>query len=209
MMNLSERQTRWLFGSVGVGAFVMLLALEILTQKAGFTFLELLLEVMELLLTIAAAGGVALLFQRIHAHHEEKMELIRDLESARAEGESWRSKVQSHLEGIGAAIDDQFKTWDMTEAERDVGLLILKGLSHKEIAVLRSTNDATVRQQAKSIYHKSGLSGKAAFAAYFLEDLLPPSPSDNAAAGQKTDFSVTNLTDREEPAYAESNRARR
>lgn len=209
MMSLSERQIRWLFAGVGIGAFVMLLALEVLTDEAGITFLELLLEAMELLLTIAAAGGVALLIQRMHAHHEEKMGLIRDLETARAEGEGWRSKVQSHLEGIGAAIDNQFKTWEMTEAERDVGLLILKGLSHKEIALLRSTNDATVRQQAKSIYYKSGLSGKAAFSAYFLEDLLPPSPTGNSAASHKTDFRSTDLPDRKVPIYAEPGRARR
>jgi hypothetical protein len=31
-----------------------------------------------------------------------------------------------------------------------------------------------VRQQARSIYEKSGLNGRAAFCAFFLEDLLPP-----------------------------------
>jgi DNA-binding CsgD family transcriptional regulator len=62
----------------------------------------------------------------------------------------------------------------MTSAEREVGLLILKGLSHKEIAALRATTDATVRQQAQAIYRKAGLPGKTAFSAYFLEDLLVP-----------------------------------
>jgi DNA-binding NarL/FixJ family response regulator len=43
-----------------------------------------------------------------------------------------------------------------------------------EIAALRSTSEATVRQQARSTYEKSGLNGRASFCAYFLEDLLPP-----------------------------------
>jgi DNA-binding CsgD family transcriptional regulator len=60
----------------------------------------------------------------------------------------------------------------MTAAERDVGLLILKGLSHKEIAALRGTSEATVRQQAQAIYRKADLPGKTAFSAYFLEDLF-------------------------------------
>jgi DNA-binding NarL/FixJ family response regulator len=50
--------------------------------------------------------------------------------------------------------------------------LLLKGLSHKEIANLRSTSEATIRQQAASIYQKSSLSGRAALSAFFLEDLL-------------------------------------
>jgi DNA-binding NarL/FixJ family response regulator len=53
-------------------------------------------------------------------------------------------------------------------------MLILKGLSHKEVASLRGTSEATVRQQAQAIYHKSNLPGKTAFSAYFLEDVFSP-----------------------------------
>lgn len=207
MKNFRQRQIRWLFGGVGAGAFAALLTLEIVTTVGGVSFLKLLLEATEILLVMAAAGGVTLLVQHMQTHQEEKMALIRDLETARAEGEGWRSKVQSHLEGIGAAIDDQFKAWDLTEAERDVGLLILKGLSHKENAILRATNDATVHQQARSIYHKSGLSGKAAFSAYFLEDLLPPDPiGSHKNEGLPTD--PTNHTDHKAQIYAQPVRAR-
>ena len=43
----------------------------------------------------------------------------------------------------------------MTDAEREVRLLMLKGFSHKEIAALRDTTEATVRQQARAIYQKA------------------------------------------------------
>ena len=39
-------------------------------------------------------------------------------------------------------------------------------------ADLRSTLEKTVRQQASSIYQKAGVSGRHAFAAWFLEDYL-------------------------------------
>lgn len=56
---------------------------------------------------------------------------------------------------------------------------MLKGFSHKEIARIRSTSEATIRQQAAAIYQKSNLGGRAALSAFFLEDLLadpiPPS----------------------------------
>ena len=174
MMNLSERQFRWLLGGIGIGCFALLMTLELLTQEDEITFLEFIGDGVSILLTIGAAVGVALLIQRVHAQHEEQMALIRDLEVARAEGDGWRAKVQSHLAGLRGEMDRQFQEWGMTAAEREVAMLILKGLSHKQIATLRATSDATVRQQAQSIYRKAGLPGKTAFTAYFLEDLVAP-----------------------------------
>ena len=52
--------------------------------------------------------------------------------------------------------------------------MLLKGLSHKEIAVVRDTSERTVREQSRAVYRKSGLSGRSSFAAFFLEDLLLP-----------------------------------
>ena len=172
MRNLSERQLRWLLGGIGAGCFVLLLALEIVTEPDEITLPDMIVDAATILLTICSAVGVALLVQRVHTQHEEKMTLLRDLDVARAEGEAWRSRVQSHLIGLKEELDRQFESWSMTAAEREVGLLILKGLSHKEIAALRATSDATVRQQAQAIYRKAGLPGKTAFTAYFLEDLF-------------------------------------
>jgi DNA-binding NarL/FixJ family response regulator len=79
------------------------------------------------------------------------------------------------LRGLGEAIDRQFERWKLTPAEREVGLLLLKGLSQKEAAAARSTTETTVRQQALAIYRKSGLRNRSELAAFFLEDLLLPS----------------------------------
>jgi DNA-binding CsgD family transcriptional regulator len=170
--NYTERQIRWLLGGVGVGSFVLLEALETLSNLEDFTWFDFFGDALSTLLLISAAVGTALLAQRMNAQHEEKLALVKDLEIARAEGENWRNKVQTHLNGIKAELDRQFQQWGMTAAERDIGLLILKGLSHKEIATLRTTSEATVRQQAQAIYRKADLPGKTAFSAYFLEDLL-------------------------------------
>jgi DNA-binding CsgD family transcriptional regulator len=71
-------------------------------------------------------------------------------------------------------MDAQFSRWHLTEAEREVALLLLKGLSLKEIATVRATTERTVRAQARSLYSKAGLTGRAALSAFFLEDLLVP-----------------------------------
>lgn len=42
--------------------------------------------------------------------------------------------------GLAEPIDHQFLTWKLTGAEREVGLLIRKGLSLNEIAAVRVTS---------------------------------------------------------------------
>lgn len=182
MANPSERKIRWMLGGLGLGCFALLLALEVVTETDEIAPVDVMMDALSLALTIGAAVGVGLLTQRLHAQHEERVALLRDLETARAEGNGWRSKVRSHLAGLKAGIDMQFEEWGMTAAEREVGLLILKGLSHKEIAALRATTEATVRQQAQAIYRKSSLPGKTAFSAYFLEDIFAPDGAIGVAA---------------------------
>jgi DNA-binding CsgD family transcriptional regulator len=172
MTNLKEWQIRVLLGTIGVTSFGLLMLLEILTESDEISYLDMLVDGLGLLLMIATTVGLALLCHRMQTQHEEKLDLIRNLDVARAEGAGWRRKAEEHLAGLRSELDAEFGRWGMSAAEREVGMLMLKGLSHKEIARLRGTTEATSRQQAQSIYQKSNLPGKTAFSAYFLEDLL-------------------------------------
>jgi DNA-binding CsgD family transcriptional regulator len=80
--------------------------------------------------------------------------------------------IQSARERLSEAVDVQFRDWQLSPGEREIGVLLIKGLSIKEIAALRDTHEKTVRQQASAIYRKAGVSGRHAFAAWFIEDLL-------------------------------------
>jgi DNA-binding CsgD family transcriptional regulator len=100
--------------------------------------------------------------------------LLRDLEIARLQGQRWRTESRALLAGLGEAIDAQFSQWNLTDAEREVALLLLKGLSLKEVAAIRATAERTIRAQARAVYAKAGLTGRAALSAFFLEDLLAP-----------------------------------
>jgi DNA-binding NarL/FixJ family response regulator len=131
----------------------------------------------ELVRVVSVVGLFAipvLLAYRSCLVYKSRLALIRDLDVARIQGRQWRNETRTLLKGLGEAIDRQFSAWKLTEAERDVGLLILKGLSLKEIAAARVTSERTIRAQARSIYAKAGLSGRAALSAFFLEDLLAP-----------------------------------
>ena len=192
MTNARERKINWILGGIGLGSYVSLLSLELATETDQLELVDVLVDALTLFLTITAAVGVALLVQRMHKDHEEKMTLIRDLGTARAEGRDWRNKARQHVNGMKIEMEKQFDDWGMTAAEREVGLLILKGLSHREIASLRQTSETTVRQQARSIYSKANLPGKVAFSAYFLEDLVEPDvPEDGVVAPPLQDFPGT------------------
>jgi DNA-binding CsgD family transcriptional regulator len=176
----------WPIGAVAVGAFATLIVLEFAAKGRWPTPLELLLEVLEVALLVAATAAVAVTAMTMRRDRDERRALLMDLESARIEGERWRNRAQNHINGVAAAIGDQFKQWTLTEAEAGVAWFVLKGLSHKEIATLRGTSEATVRQQAHAAYEKAGLKGRAAFCAYFLEDLLPSAPNGTDGGSEKT-----------------------
>jgi DNA-binding NarL/FixJ family response regulator len=123
---------------------------------------------------VLASLGVFSLWRRFRAAAEATRLLERDLEKCQREARRWREDSRDCLDGLGAAIEKQFKRWELSPAEAEIGLLLLKGLSHKDIANVRQTSERTVRQQARALYLKAGLAGRAELSAFFLEDLLLP-----------------------------------
>jgi len=70
------------------------------------------------------------------------------------------------------AVQSWFKQWKLSPSEQEVAVLLIKGLSFNEIAEVRSTKEKTVRQQASSVYAKSGLSGRNQLSAWLIDALL-------------------------------------
>ncbi|HJM51121.1 MAG TPA: helix-turn-helix transcriptional regulator [Alphaproteobacteria bacterium] len=69
-------------------------------------------------------------------------------------------------------ITAKFDDWGLTASERDIALLLIKGLALQEIADLRATRPGTVKSQSNAVYRKAGVSGRHELVAYFVEDLL-------------------------------------
>lgn len=141
--------------------------------SAGIGLTHFGIEAIALLMALAGAWGTALQLRRslARAHALEK-----HLEGTLTDLDRTRAEMSALRQGLGSALDQQFERWALTAAQREVALLVLKGLSYKEIADLRSTAEHTVRNQALAIYRKAGLTNRAEMAAYFLEDLLVPTP---------------------------------
>ena len=71
-----------------------------------------------------------------------------------------------------AVMLDQFSRWGLSPSESEVALLLIKGLSMREISEARQVKEKTVRQQAMSVYAKSGHAGRHELVAHFIEDLM-------------------------------------
>ncbi|MGD8494832.1 MAG: LuxR C-terminal-related transcriptional regulator [Gemmatimonadales bacterium] len=108
----------------------------------------------------------------------------RELAERGRERDRWREQAEQLLRGLGREIERQFDAWDLTPAEKEVALLVVKGNSHKAIASMTDRSERTVRQHATSVYAKADLRGRHELAAFFLHDLMLPSEEEKAEAGR-------------------------
>jgi len=129
----------------------------------------------ELTVLIIAVIGLTLLGRAYYQNTQLTLyHLQTDLAVAKQDAERWRNESRDLIQGLGVEIQKQFSRWGLTQAEGEVGLLILKGFSHQEIADIRGVSERTVREQARVLYRKAGLAGRSELSAFFLEDLLLP-----------------------------------
>ncbi len=162
----------------GFVAVALLVGIDVAADLAEGTRLgHVVTELAVILIGVAGAGlsvgRLAAIVRLARTARAEAAELAARLQESEADAARWREESKDILRGLGAALDKQFERWALSPAEREVALLLLKGLSHKEIGEVRSIGEATARQQARAVYRKAGLSGRADLAAFFLEDLLP------------------------------------
>jgi hypothetical protein len=148
---MDSRTRAWALLAV-IGGVALFFGIE--ASEEPMTPLEMVLELLEIIPGVLVGVGVVLLFRMHYQQREEQLQLLRDLEVARIEGQRWRMESRSLLAGLGEAIDAQFSRWNLTEAEREVALLLLKGLSLKEVAAVRATAERTIRAQ-KTCWHRS------------------------------------------------------
>ena len=166
-MNTNERRVLLLT----LLLIVLVVAIDLITDTSqGVILWHLLVE--------GSAGAIALVgvLYLLHQQYQLKgaLQTERQLSAAwQKESEQWRSQSKAYLAGLSVMIDQQLSAWGLSPSEREVAFFLLKGMSLKEIAVLRNTTEKTARVQSTAIYAKSGLNGRSELSAFFLEDLLP------------------------------------
>ncbi|SFH20582.1 MULTISPECIES: helix-turn-helix transcriptional regulator [Sulfitobacter] len=72
-------------------------------------------------------------------------------------------------------LEEHFREWHLTPAERDVAIFLTKGLNTRDIAEMRGTSEGTVKAQTNAIYRKAGVTGRTQLLSTFIEDLMDDS----------------------------------
>lgn len=155
-----------------VGLALGLTLLDSFFEERAGTLPADVMDFVDRLLMIGSAVLSTILILRLSRLRERTDDLEGAVRQAAKEGRAWRAQSRRFIDGLSQAVEAQFELWALTPAEADVAGLLLKGASLREIATLRRTSEATIRQQAQSIYRKSGLGSRAELSAYFMEDLF-------------------------------------
>ncbi len=118
----------------------------------------------DLHLILEAIAALALIAGVIYLMHE-----LRDLLNRMAAMEFGIRAARGEMANL---IDTFFNQWQLTQSEREIALLILKGIDNDSIAKMRGTAQGTVRAQCTQIYAKAEVDGRAQLLSIFMEELL-------------------------------------
>ncbi len=105
-----------------------------------------------LFLGLAFSGSELLKLMRHQAHMDDQLKIA--------------SGAFSEL------LETRFHQWSLTDAERDVAILAIKGFAIADMADIRNTKQGTIKAQCASVYRKAGVSGRLELLSLFLEDLM-------------------------------------
>lgn len=137
-------------------------------ESAGFRHLH----AFELVLALALVGGLTATIALIRSQVRRVYDLQRQLHIAQG--------------AFARIIEHQFDEWQLSDAERDVAMLSIKGLTIAEMAELRQTKEGTIKAQCAAVYRKAGVSGRLQLLSYFVEELLSEplikNPDDSAGS---------------------------
>ncbi len=153
-------------------AFAVVCGFDIILETDPWDPIDVALDIAATAILVMLIVAVAWSVQQISSINDEQKAIQDHLLRRTAQGEEWRASQAAEIAAMSDAIIREFKSWNLTDAEMDVAGLLLKGASMKEIALARETSEATIRQQAQSMYRKAGLSGRVELSAYFLDSLL-------------------------------------
>jgi DNA-binding CsgD family transcriptional regulator/uncharacterized membrane protein len=170
-INDNKRFSQWAI-VLSLIVFVLITLDIVGDYRDGVPWTHLLVEVLILMFSLT---GVVYFGRLYYQFAQAKIDLLKqDLALANQQAQQWREANRELIAGLATQIQKQFDTWQLTRAEAEVGILMLKGLSHAEIGYVRNASERTIRDQARAIYRKSGMAGRSELSAFFLEDLLLP-----------------------------------
>ena len=155
----SRRTILWtLFAIQGVCCiyFVLDVVLDLFVPGHNSTLAE--SDIVEAIITVALFFGLAFTASELR-HVLRRQDQMAD-----------QLKVASGA--FADLLELRFTEWNLTEAERAVAVLAIKGYSVADMANLRDTAQGTVKAQCAALYRKADVSGRLQLLSLFLDDLM-------------------------------------
>lgn len=126
----------------------------------------------ESLIVFVSAIGAIFLIKDMKARTSNIIGLKKELNISDDKLKNISDEMKNARHEYSGVIHTQFERWSLTSSEQEIAMLLLKGLSFKEVSAVRNTKEKTVRQQASAIYSKASVEGRHEFAAWFFEDFI-------------------------------------
>ena len=165
-MTYRPRDPGFLAGAILYGLSALTFLTELAGEITGYYLFSASWIVHEIIALVTLLGFVVggLLIWRSYRHvrkrHDDDKRLLRS-----AQGEFFEM------------LSLQFDAWHLSDAEREVALLTVKGMSVSEIAEIRQTTPGTVKSQNNAIYRKAGVNSRTQLLGSVIDGLLVD-PSD-------------------------------
>jgi DNA-binding NarL/FixJ family response regulator len=100
------------------------------------------------------------------------IEILTYIKALQKSDEKHELQLKYLTEDFDALVHKQFNTWDLTAAEKDIALFMLRGLNNIEIAGLRKVAVGTIRVQSHRILQKAGVSSRTELMSIFMEEFM-------------------------------------
>lgn len=172
MKFLLQQDKRFYFFALYVGIVVVWVIQEYLSIKEYANCIkntQRYFDIAEIGIAFLPIFGIYLLFRDLSRTRSEVSTALETIHHLKNQNTKLNEMNRSFYE----SVQNEFKRWNFTETEKEISVLILRGLSNQQIAGLRGKSMKTIENQTFSIYQKSGTTGKLEFIAYFLSPLLP------------------------------------
>lgn len=160
------RFSLWMFLFIFLMTFIDIVG-DFMTEGAFDTHLA-----VELSVAILAVFAFIILWFSSWQQQKEHRQLLSKMQVVQANLTQTQAHRRKLMGELSIVIQQQFTEWCLTPSEKEVSLLLLKGLSLEQIASVRNCTEKTVRQHASNLYKKAGVSGRHELVAFFFEDLL-------------------------------------
>jgi len=128
--------------------------------------------IQEIVLILLSLAMFIYLIRDITWRSKQASLLVTQLKKSKLHAEQLSQRVIESKKTFFNAINEQFELWQLTPVEKEVALLLVKGLSNAEIAQVRSKSEKTISHQASSVYKKANVQGRHELAALFFEELI-------------------------------------